>query len=72
MKTDEFYFEMLCQMLMEPTEAMKIDFVEALFFIQEMLNDEHFEELSERAEANNIDVHEDHNSGRSGYGAVAI
>jgi len=55
----ELDFETLCQVLMNPSEDMDIDFVEALFFIQEMSGDEHFEELSDQAEANNISVHED-------------
>ena len=56
---DELDLETLRQILMNPTEDMDIEFVEALFFIQEMSGDKRFEELSEQAEANNIDVHED-------------
>lgn len=56
---NELDFETLCQVLMNPSEDMDIEFVEALFFIQEMSDDEHFEELSEQAEANNIAVHEE-------------
>ena len=60
--TGELDFETLCQILMNPTEAMKIDFVEALFFIQEMSDDEHFEDLCEQAESNGIRVHEESTS----------
>lgn len=55
----EIDFAKICHILMEPTEAMEIDFVEALFFIQEMSDDAHFEDLSEQAEANNISVHDE-------------
>lgn len=55
----ELDFETLCQILMNPSEDMNIDFVEALFFIQEMSDDKHFEELNAQAELNDIAVHED-------------
>ncbi|WP_212111451.1 hypothetical protein [Bartonella queenslandensis] len=55
---NELNFETLCQVLMNPSEEMNIEFVEALFFIEEMSDDDHFEELSEQAEANHIDTHE--------------
>lgn len=58
----ELDFETLGQILMNPTESMKVDFVEALFFIQEMSDDERFEDLSEQAEANGINVHEESTS----------
>lgn len=56
---NELDFEKLCEILMNPTEAMNIDFVEALFFIQEMSDDEHYEELHSQAEANNLDISEE-------------
>jgi len=59
---NELDFEILCQILMNPTETMDVDFVEALFFIREISDDEHFEELSEQAKANNLNVHKDSTS----------
>ncbi|MDM5146782.1 hypothetical protein NQX30_00050 [Candidatus Persebacteraceae bacterium Df01] len=47
----ELDFETLYQVLMNPSEDMDIEFVEALLFIQEISDNEHFEELSEQAEA---------------------
>ena len=58
----QLWWEALCQVLMNPSEDMDIEFVEALFFIQEMSDDDDFEELSEQAEANNIDTYEDSTS----------
>ncbi|WP_439271889.1 hypothetical protein [Pseudochrobactrum sp. HB0163] len=56
---NELDFEKLCEVLMNPTESMNIEFVEALFFIQEMSDNEHYEELHSQAEANNIEVGEE-------------
>ncbi len=55
-------FGTLCQILMNPSEDMDIDFVEALFFIQEMSGDKHFDELNDQAEANHLSIHEDSTS----------
>ncbi|MES9904003.1 MAG: hypothetical protein ABW168_15180 [Sedimenticola sp.] len=53
---NELDLEKLCEILVNPTESMNIEFVEALFFIQEMSDNEHYEELSSQAEDNNIDI----------------
>lgn len=53
---NELDFEKLCEILMNPSESMNIEFVEALFFIQEMSDDEHYEELDSQADAHNADV----------------
>jgi len=47
-------FELLAEVLLTPTESIDIEFVEALFFIQEMASDERFEELHELAEQTGV------------------
>ncbi len=55
----ELDFECLSRVLLEPTDDIDINFVEALFFIQEISDDEHFEQLHELAEANTIETQDD-------------
>lgn len=54
----ELDFKSLSKILLEPSDDIDISFVEALFFIQEMSDDEHFEHMNELAEANNVDTHD--------------
>ncbi|MCZ2328924.1 hypothetical protein [Bartonella sp. F02] len=55
---NELDYETLCEILLNPTENMDLDLVDALFFIQEMSDSKHFEELSEQAIANNLNIPE--------------
>ena len=52
----ELDFECLSRVLLEPTDDIDINFVEALFFIQEMSDDDHFEQLHGLAEENKIET----------------
>lgn len=55
----ELEYEKLASILMNPTENIPIDMVEALYFIQEMSDDEQFDELCEQAKLANLTLADD-------------
>jgi hypothetical protein len=49
-------YGLLCQILMQPTEGIPPAMVDALYFVQEVSDDDMFDELLEMANAGNVDV----------------
>lgn len=49
-------YGLLCQILMQPTEGIPPAMVDALYFVQEVSNDDMFDELLEISTAGNVDV----------------
>lgn len=52
----ELEYETLAGILMNPTDNIPIDMVEALYFIQEMSDDDQFDELCEQAKQANLEL----------------
>ncbi len=52
-------FDRLSEILMNPTENMDVSLVDALFLIQEMANEDQYQELCDLAEQNDIQMPED-------------
>jgi len=55
----ELEYEKLAGILMNPTENIPIEMVEALYFIQEMSDDDQFDELCEQAKQANLTLSDD-------------
>lgn len=49
-------YGLLCRVLMQPTEGIPPAMVDALYFVQEVADDEMYDELLEMAKAGNVDV----------------
>ncbi len=49
-------YDMLCRVLMQPTEGIPPNMVDALYFVQEVADDEMYDELLEMAKTGNVTV----------------
>ncbi|NBX72886.1 MAG: hypothetical protein EBQ89_01160 [Alphaproteobacteria bacterium] len=49
-------YDLLCRILMQPTEGIPPDMVDALFFVHEVADDEMYDELLEMAKTGNVTV----------------